>query len=128
MAAGPFAAANPVAKVPPMTLPSTGHRLRGDITFRTTVSRNWPARCPCESCRRATASLVTSVCGIANRQRYWTGKPPGTWRAFCPRCGSQMAHRTARCREPPESFAPTGHVHSDDRLPWVRRNDGLAQT
>ena len=130
--------------LPAMTPPITGHCLCGDITYRATVSPNWQEHCHCESCRRATASGFTSFLGIANGHWEWTGMPPatyasspGTWRDFCPRCGTQMAYRTTRypdethfyaaTLDAPETFAPTGHVHTAERLPWVHLNDGLPQ-
>ena len=127
---------------PPFTLPYSGRCLCGAITYRCTAAPLWQAHCHCESCRRATASPITSFFGIADGAWAWTGaapstylSSPGTWRDFCPTCGTQMAYRSTRfpgeCHfyaatlDRPEAYAPTVHVHSDEMLPWLHLCDGL---
>jgi hypothetical protein len=56
-------------------------------------------------------------------------------RRFCPGCGSQMAYRTesapdemhfyAATLDDPESFRPTAHDLSAERLSWIVLCDGL---
>ncbi len=72
----------------------------------------------------------------------WTGdhpatyqSSPGVWRDFCATCGSQMAYRStkfpgeihfyAATLDHPETYTPTGHVHTNEQLPWVQLADGL---
>ncbi len=128
-----------------MTPPITGHCLCGAIRFAATASPLWQSHCHCESCRRATASPFTSFFAIANGHWDWTGSPPasfasspGVWRDFCPRCGTQMTYRATRFPDEthfyaatldhPESYEPSGHVHTDEQLPWVHLSDGLPRT
>ena len=125
-----------------MTPPFTGHCLCGAVTYRCTAAPLWQAHCHCESCRRATASPFTSYFGMKDGDWAWTGAPPatfnssaGTWRDFCPTCGTQMAYRSdkfpgechffAATLDHPESFTPRIHVHTDEMLPWVQLSDGL---
>lgn len=127
-----------------MTPPFSGHCLCGAVTYRCTEAPLRQAHCHCESCRRATASGFTSFFGIKDGAWAWTGLPPatfksspGTWRDFCPRCGTQMAYRSdkfpgechfyAATLDDPTTYAPTIHVHSDERQPWIHLADGLRQ-
>lgn len=120
----------------------SGRCLCGAVTYTFDGPPNWQAHCHCESCRRATASPFTSFFGIADGAWEWTGarpatylSSPGTWRDFCPTCGTQMAYRSTRfpgeCHfyaatlDRPEAYAPTLHVHTDERLPWLHLSDGL---
>jgi hypothetical protein len=125
-----------------MTPPFTGRCLCGATTYRCTAAPLWQAHCHCESCRRATASPFTSFFGIANGAWEWTGAPPatynsspGTYRDFCPTCGTQMTYRSATYPDEthfyaatldhPEAFEPTIHVHSNEQLPWLHLSDDL---
>lgn len=128
-----------------MTPPFTGRCLCGAVTYRCTALPLWQLHCHCESCRRATASPFTSFLGVADGSWEWTGATPATFasspgvrRDFCARCGSQMAYRSDRfpgeCHfhaatlDRPQDYAPTGHVHSAEALPWVHLADGLPRT
>jgi hypothetical protein len=87
---------------------------------------------------------MTSFLGMADGTWEWTGttprsyqSSPGTWREFCPVCGTQMAFHTIRIPgerhfyaatlDDPAAFAPTEHDHSEERLPWLVLCDGLPQ-
>ncbi len=122
--------------------PFTGRCLCGGITYRCTVAPHWQLHCHCASCRRATASPFTSFFGVANGGWNWTGQPPSTYqsspgtnRDFCRTCGTQMAYRTAKLPDEthlyaatldrPQDYAPTGHVHADERLAWLHLADRL---
>ena len=125
-----------------MTPPFTGRCLCAAVTFRGTAAPLWQVHCHCESCRRATASPFTSFFGIADGQWQWTGatpatyaSSPGTYRDFCPRCGTPMAyhadrfpgetHFYAATLDRPETYEPQAHVHTDEMLPWLHLSDGL---
>jgi hypothetical protein len=127
---------------PGPTPPFTGRCLCGATRYRCTAAPLWQAHCHCESCRRATASPFTSFFGIANTAWEWTGaapatyqSSPGTWRDFCPTCGTPMTYRSDRfpgethfyaaTLDRPEAYAPQVHVHTDEILPWVHLADGL---
>ncbi len=125
-----------------MIPPFSGRCLCGTVTYRCTAAPLWQAHCHCESCRRATASPFTSFFGIANGAWSWIAAAPatyesslGTWRDFCPRCGSPMAYRSTRfpdeihfyaaTLDDPDAYRPEGHVHTDEQLSWGHLADGL---
>ena len=127
-----------------MRPPIAGRCLCGDVTWRADAAPLWQAHCHCESCRRATSAAFASFLGVAEGSFVWTGRPPATfassprvWRDFCPRCGAPMAYRAARFPGEvhlyaaslidPTGYAPSVHVHTAERLPWVHLADGLAQ-
>ncbi len=125
-----------------LTPPFTGRCLCGAVTYRCSAVPLWQAHCHCASCRRATASPMTSFLGMADGAWAWTGarpatyqSSPGTWREFCPTCGTQMAYSTihspgerhfyAATLDDPTAFTPTGHDHAEEQLPWLHLSDGL---
>ena len=127
-----------------MTPPITGRCLCGAVRFLATAAPLWQSHCHCESCRRATASAVTSFFGIAQCHWFWTGELPqtfassaGVWRDFCPRCVTQMAYRADRFADEihfyaatlddPAVYQPMNHVHIDAKMPWLHLSDGLPQ-
>lgn len=127
-----------------MTPPFTGRCLCGAVTFRCTEPPLWQGHCHCESCRRATASPMTSFLGVRDGAWAWTGSAPATYasspgvtRSFCATCGTQMAFRADRflgethfyaaTLDRPEEYRPSVHYHSAEALPWIHLADGLAQ-
>lgn len=125
-----------------MIPPYSGHCLCGATRYTCKAAPLWQAHCHCESCRRATSSPFTSYFGVADGQWLWTGTPPatyqsspGVWRDFCPTCGSPMAYRStqfpaethffAASLDDPETYHPTHHVHTAERLTWVHLSDDL---
>jgi hypothetical protein len=125
-----------------MIAPFTGRCLCRAVTYRCDAEPLWQGHCHCESCRRATASPFTSFLGVSNGTWRWTGETPatyassaGTWRDFCPHCGTQMAYRNARwpdemhfyaaTLDEPAAYQPTSHYFASERLPWVHLCDGL---
>ncbi|MFO1201966.1 MAG: GFA family protein [Tabrizicola sp.] len=122
--------------------PFSGRCLCGAVTYRCSKEPLWQSHCHCESCRRATASGFTSFFGMRDGAWAWTGaksatfaSSPGTWRDFCPTCGTQMAYRSdkypgechfyAATLDDPSGYVPTCHVHTDEMLPWIRLADRL---
>ena len=119
-----------------------GHCLCGAITFEYSGPENWRAHCHCESCRRQTASPFTTFMGVPNGAWKWTGaapavyeSSPGVRRSFCPTCGAPVAfeadrfpdeiHFYAALLDEPSYFAPQGHVHWEERMPWASVHDDL---
>ena len=119
-----------------------GHCLCGAVRFEYSGPENWRAHCHCESCRRQTASPFTTFMGVPNGAWRWTGLEPATYasspgvrRRFCPRCGAPVAfeadrfpdeiHFFASLLEDAADFAPSVHVHWDERLPWAPVVDDL---
>lgn len=120
----------------------TGHCLCDRVTFAYDGPENWRAHCHCESCRRQTASPFTTFMGVPNGAWRWTGaapkvchSSPGVRRLFCGTCGAPVAfqadrypdeiHFYAALFDAAADFAPQGHVHWEERLPWVELADHL---
>ena len=119
-----------------------GHCLCRAITFAYEGKPLWVAHCHCESCRRNTASPVTTFLGVATQGFRWTqGEPavfessPGVRRRFCGRCGTPLAYEADRFPgevhlyvanlESPGAVSPTAHVHVAEQLPWFEIQDAL---
>jgi hypothetical protein len=100
--------------------------------------------CHCESCRRATgAAFVAWGTVNADQFRILSGDPsavrtsPEVERTFCAYCGSSLTYsHTLRAGEldftlvsldDPSALAPGMHIWVQDKLPWVRLDDGLPQ-
>lgn len=120
----------------------TGRCLCGAVRFAFEGAPNWQMHCHCESCRRATASPFTSFLAVDHSVFRWTGIPPagresspGVRRYFCAACGTPMGYQSptrqheidlyAATLDDPTQYTPTGHVHWNERLPWLQLNDGL---
>ena len=120
----------------------SGHCLCGAVTFSYEGSENWRGYCHCDSCRRATASPVTTFMGVQNGKWRWTGKAPQTYvsskgviRSFCGTCGAQVSYQNeempdeihfyAALLDDPENFLPEVHFHWEEHLPWLAIEDDL---
>lgn len=125
-----------------MIPPFTGRCLCGAVTYQCSAEPLWQGHCHCESCRRATASPMTSYFGMADGTWQINGLPlstwessPGTIREFCPRCGTQMTYRSSRfpgerhffaaTLDHPEAFRPAAHYFWAEHLPWLCLCDDL---
>ena len=119
-----------------------GRCLFGKVTYRYSGPENWCGHCHCESCRRNTASPMTSFLGVPDQAYRWTGETPavyesspGVRRLFCRHCGTPMAydadrfpdeiHFYAATLDEPADFVPEFHVHYGERLPWLALADAL---
>lgn len=125
-----------------MSTTTTGHCLCGACSFELTGPHNWVGHCHCDSCRRATASPMTTWIGHPNGAWAWTGTPPtihesspGRRRGFCGTCGSPMVfhadiypdetHFYATLLSDPTGVSPTVQFHRDEQLPWLHLGDAL---
>ncbi|HEU0223388.1 MAG TPA: GFA family protein [Paracoccaceae bacterium] len=119
-----------------------GHCLCGRIVFEYEGPENWRSHCHCESCRRNCSAPFTTFFGVNNESWRWTGaepalyrSSPGVRRLFCATCGTPMAYQTddlphethfyAASLEENRDFAPEGHVHWNEHVPWVQLADDL---
>ncbi len=119
-----------------------GHCLCRATRFAAQGAPDWVAHCHCESCRRATASPVTTFAGYKDAAVNWSGEAPrvfnsspGVARGFCGRCGTPLFYRTERrpedidlylsTFEDPTAFEPQFHVFAAEQLAWLRMGDGL---
>ena len=113
----------------------TGHCLCGAIRFTAAPPFNWVLHCHCESCRRATASPMTTFVSVPNAQLHWGATPAlycssrGVARQFCPTCGSPVSyavadkpdetHIYAALLDDPEAVTPEGHDFVEDAIGWM---------
>ncbi|MEM0943871.1 MAG: GFA family protein [Pseudomonadota bacterium] len=119
-----------------------GRCLCGEIRIRIAPPFNWQGHCHCESCRRATASPMTSFIGVPDGQWHWEGgtpriyqSSPGVRRFFCPVCGTPLAYQAdqfpgethfyAAILDDPAVFQPEFHVFAAEALPWLPLTDDL---
>ena len=115
--------------------PLAGRCLCGAIRFAFDPPAIWVLHCHCESCRRATASPMTSFVSVADTRLRWSGTPatfassPGVERGFCGTCGSPVfyrydgkpheTHLYAALLEDPAAVTPEGHDFVEERIAWM---------
>ncbi len=119
-----------------------GHCLCGVVTYVASGPVLWAGHCHCGSCRRATASPMTSFFGVPRDSVTWGGKLANhlssdgkVRRQYCAACGTQMTyqfdgwpeetHLYASTLEDPAQFQPTAHFHYAEKLPWLHITDEL---
>ncbi|WP_238364262.1 GFA family protein [Mesobacterium pallidum] len=124
---------------------TNGQCLCGAVRLEITGPLGWTVHCHCQSCRRQTASPMTTFVGLRDRQLRWAGvapmeyeSSPGVRRMFCGTCGSPVAfqadrypgevHIYACLLDEAASLRPTEHVHWEERLPWMHPGDDLTKT
>lgn len=120
----------------------TGRCLCGSVTYAYDGPENWRGHCHCESCRRATASPVTTFMGVPTSAFRWTGAAPRTYasspgvrRSFCGTCGTPMAFETRKLPDEihfyaatltdPTTFVPDAHFFHGEALAWLEIADDL---
>jgi hypothetical protein len=114
-----------------------GHCLCGAVSFRYHGAPNWVLHCHCESCRRATASPMTTFVSVPDARLGWSGadpavfvSSPGVTRGFCATCGSPVYYRNATLPgethlyaallDDPGTVMPEGHDFLEERIPWMQ--------
>lgn len=119
-----------------------GHCFCKRVKFEITGVHKACVNCHCESCRRQCSAPMTTYIGVEDANWHWTGEPPsiyksseGVERTFCEKCGTPMSFRSERMSdvmhfyvaslENPESVSPSLHVASEEKLSWLKLNDGL---
>jgi len=100
--------------------------------------------CHCESCRKASGSVVAAVAGFRRDDfRLLSGKPtgfetiPGVTRSFCGTCGSPLFYENSDYPDEiyvgigsfdrPSELRPDRHVWMTDNVSWHKIGDDLAQ-
>ncbi|RTM02584.1 MAG: GFA family protein [Hyphomicrobiales bacterium] len=114
-----------------------GHCMCGAVTwtYSSDIIRNLV--CHCADCRRATASPFTAFLGLKADDLSWAGdirhyeSSPGTFRGFCPACGTRLYFRSDRWPHEihvhaatmtnPEDYRPDAQVLVRSRLKWLDR-------
>ena len=119
-----------------------GGCLCGQVRYACLGAPNWVVHCHCASCRRASGGVVATWAGYtADTYVVTKGAPvhfassPGVTRSFCGDCGSPLTyeaerfpseiHVTVATLDRPEDFAPSRHVYSRERVPWLHLDTHL---
>ena len=122
-----------------MTDPTrSGSCFCGAVRYRIALPALWVAHCHCTMCRRAQGAAFVTWAG-ADESRFvvesgeesltrFKSSPPAV-RTFCSRCGTPLffqstrwpgeVHVTLATLDSADGLEPAGHVHWDDRVPWV---------
>ena len=120
----------------------SGHCYCGAISFEIDGTSDWVGHCHCESCRRASGSVMTTFAGFKLDQVRFTGARPsayvtddGVTRSFCKRCGSPIAYRNAATPDDIhlqlglfddlEALPPADHSFRNEKASWLRADEQL---
>ncbi len=113
----------------------SGHCMCGAVTWKYSgdIIRNLV--CHCADCQRATSSPFTAFVGLRLDDLNWAGdirhyeSSPGTFRGFCPSCGTRLYFRSDRWPREihvhagtmtnPEDYRPDAQVLIRSRLKWL---------
>ncbi len=100
----------------------TGHCYCGAVTIKIDGKSDWVSHCHCESCRRASGSVMTTFAGFKKDQVTFADTQPssfspgnGVTRSFCGHCGSAVAYENAG--EPGELHLHVGLFDNIELLP-----------
>ena len=120
----------------------SGHCYCGAVSFEIDGSADWVGHCHCESCRRASGSVMTTFAGFDKAQVNFTGAEPsqydtedGVTRLFCGQCGSPIAYQNA---DKPEDIhlqlglfndinqlPPEDHSFRNEKASWLSADEQL---
>ena len=122
-----------------------GHCYCGAVKFEVSGKSDWIGHCHCESCRRASGSVMTTFAGFAEDQVIFTGVQPdryrtddGVTRSFCSRCGSPVAyqadfqpgriHLQLGLFDDIESLPADDHSFLNEKISWLRADEHLPKS
>ncbi len=114
----------------------------GQIKFQIDGPISACVSCHCESCRRQYSAPMTTYVGVPDGQWRWLSgtvktfhSSPGVERTFCGICGTPLSFRSENMSgvmhlyvaalENPEEIEPTLHVAYEEKLRWLKPDDGL---
>ncbi|BAV52061.1 Putative uncharacterized protein [Mesorhizobium loti] len=115
----------------------TGNCMCGAVgwTYSGDTTRNLV--CHCVDCQRATSSPLTAFLGMRREHLNWTGdvvhyeSSPGTFRGFCPTCGTRLYFRSGRwpsevhvhaaTMTDPGEYQPDAQVFIGSQMKWLDR-------
>ena len=120
----------------------SGHCYCGAVRFEVNGESDWIGHCHCQSCRRASGSVMTTFAGFRHDQVVFTGAMPnryssddGVTRSFCGQCGSPVAYES---NDSPDSIhlqlglfddleplAPRDHSFRNEKVSWLRADEDL---
>ena len=121
--------------------PMTGGCLCGHVRYEASGAAYDIAHCHCQDCRRSSgAPFVTWASFKRSEFRFSCGQPKEVrWahriRSFCPECGTPLLFQSSpdsgeidvavSTLDHPEELTPSAHIWVEDRLPWIKLEDGL---
>ena len=120
----------------------TGHCYCGAVRFEVEGPSLWIGHCHCESCRRATGSVMATFAGFRPAQVVFTGTLPnryttddGVTRSFCGQCGSPVSYELAArddeihlhlgLFDDLEPLRPADHSFLEEKVSWLRADEHL---
>ena len=118
-----------------------GGCLCGHIRYHANGSPHTVYHCHCEQCRRYTGAVFATGVAFSAENITWLNDEPRIYMgsdicgySFCPKCGSSIAYHwieddeiwlTIGTLDHPEAVTPQGHIFIEEKIPWVRLDDGL---
>ena len=115
----------------------SGRCLCGAVTWRASGPATRNLVCHCADCQRATSSPFTAFLGFVPDTVKWSGdinhfkSSPGSFRGFCPACGSRLYFRSAKwpgeihihaaTLNAAENYQPSAQVVTRSRMLWLDR-------
>lgn len=120
----------------------SGHCYCGAVKFEITGTSDWVGHCHCESCRRASGSVMTTFAGFKPEQVVFTGAmpnrfttPDGVTRSFCGQCGSPVSfeidsrpgetHLHLGLFDDLEQTVPENHSFIGEKPSWLHADEHL---
>lgn len=125
-----------------MTTAIDGGCLCGDIRYTVSTDALEVASCHCRQCQQSCGAPVLTWFNFPREAFEYTVGSPAVFassakavREHCSRCGTQLVFRslentdtidvTANSLDQPERFPPEYHIWFDERVSWMRYDDGL---
>ncbi len=118
-----------------------GGCLCGHIRYRASGSPHTVNHCHCEQCRRYTGAVFATGVAFSAENITWLHDEPSIYMgsdicgySFCPKCGSSIAYHwiadddiwlTIGTLDHPELVTPQGHQFIEEKISWIRLDDGL---
>ena len=120
----------------------SGHCYCGAVKFEVKGGSDWVGHCHCESCRRASGSVMTTFAGFSENQVVFTGATPnrfssgdGVTRSFCGQCGSPVAYQGASqpgqihlhlgLFDDIEALPASDHSFLNEKISWLKADEHL---
>ena len=120
----------------------SGHCYCGAVKFEINGKSDWVGHCHCESCRRASGSVMTSFAGFKPEQVVFTSvmpnrftTPDGVTRSFCGQCGSAVSfeidsrpgetHLHLGLFDDLEQMVPENHSFIEEKPSWLHADEHL---
>ncbi len=123
----------------------SGHCYCGAVKFEASGQPVWVGHCHCESCRRASGSVMTSFATYNLDKVVFTGAMParfptedGVVRSFCGHCGSPLAYESSGKKnqidlhlglfDDLEQIKPQDHTHYAEKVSWLQADEQLPKS